>query len=459
MRIRIFGVLLAFVLLATAGFAGPLLSITARERTQQLMLAREADADHLAALADQAVASGDTATLISEVTRYTELYGEPIVVVTAWRAPLVETGGMTANDPHVATAIEAALRNQPTRWSGTVYPWSHGPVLLARASGAATQISGAIVLKVAVGAAADDVGQSWAAVLGGTALVGLACVGLAGAATRWLLRPLRRLEGSVGRLTAGLPPEDPRLTGPPELRKLTTGFNRMASTVTAALAQQRQLVADTSHQMRNPMTALRLRIDGLSPHLPPAARRSYGGALKELERMENLINDLLRLATAEHRAGELAVGAAEGACCDAFAVAAAQVQLWQPVALKADIRLAHAGGEGVLRASDSEAAQLLDVLLDNALKYAGEGATVTVTTGPGSLVVADDGPGLPQAQLSSAADRFWRAEQHRELPGTGLGLAIAERLVAGRGGRLRLEAAHPHGLVVRIALPASGGRA
>ena len=453
MRTRVLGVLLAFVLLATAGFALPVLSLTARERTQQLMLEREGDLDHFAGLIDQAVTTGDTATLVAEVTRYTRVYGEALVVVTAWREPIVETGGMTAGDASVATAIEAALRNQPTRWSGTVHPWSHTPVLLARPSGAATRISGAVVLRVNVLAAAGDVGRSWTAVLGGTALLGLVCFGLAMAATRWLLGPLRRLEGAVGRLTAGLPPEHARLAGPPELRALTAGFNRMAATVTAALEQQRRLVADTSHQMRNPMTALRLRIDGLHPHLPVAAERAYAGALGELERMEDLLDNLLTLASAEHRAGELAVAGEEDVCCDVNAVAAAQVHLWQPVAERAGITLVQRGEPGVARATAAELAQVLEVLLDNAVKYAGRGARIEVTSCPDRLEVRDNGPGLTEAQLGQAQHRFWRAEQHHGLPGTGLGLAIAERLVAGRGGALELASAQPSGLIVRVNLP------
>jgi signal transduction histidine kinase len=223
--------------------------------------------------------------------------------------------------------------------------------------------------------------------------------------------------------------------------------------VTDALAQQRQLVADTSHQMRNPLTALRLRVDALHPYLPPAAERPYAGAVTELDRIEGLLDDLLTLASAEHRAGELAVNGDEDVCCDASEVAGAQVALWGPVGVRAGVTIVHTGGPGVVRATAAEVAQLLDVLLENAVKYAGEGAHVEVTTGDGLLVVADDGPGLSPAQLGRAQQRFWRASQHRRLPGTGLGLAISERLVAGRGGRISLVSAEPHGLVVRVELP------
>ncbi|MDQ0381806.1 sensor histidine kinase [Amycolatopsis thermophila] len=455
MRTRVLAVLLAFVVLATAGFALPLLTVTATERTQQLLLARTADLDRFAALADQAVAAGDPSVLRAEVSRYTELYGEGIVVVTARRTPVAETGGLSAADPAIGALVDAALRNQPSQPAATVRPWSRAPVLLARPAGTGTKVSGAVVLRASVTAAAEDVRRSWFAVLAGAALVTLAGAGLALGATRWVLGPMRRLDRAVGRLTAGLRPVHADLAGPPELRQLTAGFNRMSDAVTAALDQQRRLVADTSHQMRNPMTALRLRVDALRSSLPASASRTYEGAVGELDRLEGLLDDLLTLATAEHRAGELSLSG-DGAWCDAAAVAEAQVHLWQPAAERAGVTLRFSGPAVRVAATAAEVAQMLDVLLDNALKYA-PGGEVSVSCGVAQawaeLAVRDFGPGLSPAELAQAQTRFWRAERHRSLPGTGLGLAIAERLAAGRGGRIALQAADPQGLLVRVLLP------
>ncbi|WAL63345.1 HAMP domain-containing sensor histidine kinase [Amycolatopsis cynarae] len=456
MRTRVLTVLLAFVVLATASFTFPLLAVTATERTQQLLLARGSDLERFAVLTDQAVTTGEPGTLAAEIRRYTELYGEPVVVVTARRVPMVETGEMSVSDPAVASLVDVVLRNQPGPAAGVVRPWSSAPVLLARPAGTGTRVSGAVVMRASVHAAAADVARTWMLVLTGAALVALACVALALVATRWLLGPMRRLDRAVGRLTAGLPPEHPALAGPPELRKLIAGFNRMSDTVTSALDQQRRLLADTSHQMRNPMTALRLRIDALGPHLPATAQRTYSGAVGELDRIEHLLDDLLTLASAEHRAGELAVGGPGEVSCEVGAVAAAQVHLWEPVAGRAGVELGCAAGPGRAACTEAELAQILDVLLDNAIKYTGPGTRVRVRTRGPVLEVRDDGPGLSGTELSRAQDRFWRAERHRGLPGTGLGLAIAERLVAGRGGRLELEAAAPHGLVVRVTLPSPG---
>ncbi|WP_053846127.1 HAMP domain-containing sensor histidine kinase [Streptomyces sp. NRRL B-24085] len=463
MRTRVQAVLLMFGVLAVAAFAVPLLLFTASDRTQQLVLARSSDLDRFASLMDQAARTGDTSALTAEARRYTQLYGEPLVVTDTRRRAVVETGGMHASDPEVARLVDGALRNQTAHPTGSLHPWSRAPRMFAEPAGTGTQVSGAVVLRASVGTAADDITWRWSAVLAGTALVALACTVLARAATRWVVSPLRRLDRAVGRLAAGLPPDHTRAGGPPELRQLATGFNRMASAVTAALEQQRRLVADTSHQMRNPMAALRLRVDALSAHLPDSADRTYHGVTTELERLETLLDDMLTLATAEHRAGELNVTDPLDAHCDAAEVALTQQRVWEPVAHRAGVHLTvTAGTPAAAACTDHELAQITDVLLDNAIKYAGHGAHVELrctTEGPHTvLTVTDDGPGLTPDELGQATTRFWRSTRQHGTSGTGLGLAIAEQLLAGRGGRLELAPAHPHGLRARAVLPSGGSR-
>ncbi|MFD7713639.1 sensor histidine kinase [Streptomyces sp. NPDC059785] len=458
MRTRVQAALLAFAVLAVAAFAIPLLLFTASDRTQQLVLTRTADLDRFASLMDQATTSGDTSAVVAEARRYTQLYGEPLVVVDARRVPVVQTGGMRAADPAVQKLIDAALRNRTAHPTRSLRPWSRGNVMFAEPAGTGTQVTGAVVLRASVRSAAHDVALRWAAVLAGTALVAVACTVLARAATRWVVSPLRGLDRAVGRLAAGLPPEQTRAAGPPELRQLATGFNRMARTVTAALEQQRRLVADTSHQMRNPMAALRLRVDALHSHLPASAGRTYSGVTSQLDRLETLLDDLLALATAEHRTGELAVHGPGDARCDAAEVALAQRRLWEPVARRAGSRLTTRVAPPVPAAcTDRELAQLTDILLDNAIKYAGPGATITlacaVDGGRAVLTVTDDGPGLDPAETALATTRFWRSGRHHGTSGTGLGLAIAEQLLTGRDGRLELRPARPRGLEVRALLP------
>ncbi|MFJ2111440.1 ATP-binding protein [Streptomyces sp. NPDC087850] len=463
MRQRMLVVLMVFVTLAVASFAVPLLASTAGERTQELTHARGADLDRFATLADRATVTGDTSTVISEVSRYTELYGEALVIVDARRDPVVQTGGLRAGDPAVARLLDNALRNQAAPPIPALRPWSQGYVMMARPIGTGIQVTGAVVLRVSVRAAAADVARSWAIGLAGTALIALACVLLAYATARWVVRPLHRLDRAVGLLAAGrsAAPFPAPIGGPPELRELAQGFDRMSRSVLAALEQQRRLVADTSHQLRNPMAALRLRIDSLEPRLPASAGRTYAGIATELERMEAILDGLLTLAGAEHRAGEAAALIRPDAAvsCDAVELLSGQVQFWDPVARHHGVRLVAAatGPPAPVACAPGELAQILDVLLDNAIKYGGEGATVRLdcrAEGPWVAIgVRDDGPGLDDDQLALAVGRFWRAGHHQRLPGSGLGLPIAAQLATGRGGHLELTRAQPRGLRAEVVLP------
>ena len=134
---------------------------------------------------------------------------------------------------------------------------------------------------------------------------------------------------------------------------------------------------------------------------------------------------------------------------------------WQAAASDAGIRLtASEISHASIQWPESELSQVLDVLLDNAIKYAGQDAEVdlsfTVDHDTARIAVRDNGPGLPDEELHLASKRFWRSSRHNAQRGTGLGLAIVDKLVAARGGRLELRRAEPQGLVVRLDLPLAG---
>ncbi len=463
MRTRLLVVLVALALTVVAAFSIPLLNSTASQRTQQLVIARNADVDRFVVLAQLAVDAGDATALGADAERYSSLYTEAVVVVDARRVPLVQTGGMSAGDPEVRSLIEAALRNQPAAGPERLSPWSADPVYFSRPVGTGTRVSGVVILRASVTTAAADLAADWAAIVAGALLVAAVFVLLAVLLARWMVRPLHELETGVLAVAAGHRAQVHENLGPRELRSLATSFNRMSDAVVEASEQQRRLVADASHQLRNPMAALRLRVDSLAVQVDGDGQRAYRATVAEVERLESLLDGLLALALAESAATRLAAGEPGDEPCDLPSVLAERVDAWRPSADDAGVHLAAAEGHHepvTVRCPESELAQVLDVLLDNAVHYAGRGATITTgyETGVGTatVFVSDNGPGLSTEDIERATERFWRAGGDGAPRGTGLGLAIAEQHVVARGGKLELRQAEPHGLEVRVELPRAG---
>ncbi|MEU7476066.1 HAMP domain-containing sensor histidine kinase [Lentzea sp. NPDC042327] len=429
MRQRLLVVLLLFSLSAVTAFAVPLLMSTASERTQRFVIGRTADLDRFATLPNDLV--------VAEALRYTEVYGEEVVVVDAAGRPLVESGMAVAD---VSSQIDAALRNQPAAPVRTVLPWNGGDVLFARPVGTGTKVAGAVVVRASTRVAAADVAQRWALVLAGALLAACACVLLALVVARWLLRPLKELDRGVRAVAEGQRRAHVADTaGPAELRALSESFNRMSDAVAEAADQQRRLIADASHQLRNPMAALRLRVDMLPDN---------GSLLTEVERLESLLDGLLALASAESTATERAAGGVEPELADLRAVAHDRVDAWRAAAGAAGVTITvDDRAPGLVRCAVSDLAQVLDVLLDNAIRYGG--TEVAVVCDRATLTVRDNGPGLSEEDIEHATERFWRGGGPQR--GTGLGLAIAERIVTAHGGELRLHT--DGGLVATVELP------
>jgi signal transduction histidine kinase len=461
-RKRLLLVLCSMSLVAVVAFALPLMGAAADERTQRFVVARAGDLDHLASQAQQAFDTGDAAALRQGAETHHRLYGEAVIVINQLREE-VAAAGMAADQPDVAVVLEGALRNQPALRPERLGPWSSAPVLLSRPVGTGTTVSGAVVLRARPDAAAADIRASWRAVLGAALLLTVLGVMLSLLLARWVCRPVARLARGVRELAAGgavahVPPGN----GPTELRELAIAFNRMSGAVAASAEQQRRLVADTSHQLRNPLAALRLRMDVLDGHVNDPGRTTYRSSVAELDRLESLLDGLLELASVEVRATERVAGTHDGTdeeTCDLSVLVDEQIEVWRPVAEVAGVSLngPELAPGTIVACSASELAQILDVLLDNAIKYAGEGAVVEVdherAADIATMSVRDNGPGLNPDDMPRATQRFWRASGPRASRGTGLGLAIAERLAESRAGTLHLTAAPGGGLLVTVRLP------
>ncbi|CAO5178347.1 histidine kinase [Frankia sp. AiPs1] len=462
MRRRLLIVLIAAGLAALAAFAVPLLYTTAGERTDRFVSRRTADINRFA---DLAMTGSDQ--LGPEIDAHAELYGDAVAVVDAAGHPLVRRGDLS-DGPEVARAIDAALRNQRLATLPDLRPWSKGRVVFARPVGNGIEVSGAVVLLTSRDRAAAEVGRLWERVLFGVLAIAALFATLIVLLVRWVLRPITQLEHGLravgkGVHSAYVPPQQ----GPSEVRALLASFNRMADAVTESARRQRALIDDTSHQLRNPLMAMRLRMDTLADRVPTGAQDTYASMVAEAARLQTLLDGMRALAVADAAATELAAYPPSAVTCDAGVIVRDRIEFWSPAALTRGVSLRYrTPPESVpLRCTDTDLEQIVDVLIDNAIKYA-PGSTVTVTVGArwpaarGRLTITDDGPGVSESELPHLTERFRRGRLDVRpggpeiTPGSGLGLAIAERLTTNHGGRLILSRMSPHGLSVAVDLPA-----
>ncbi|MCW4464918.1 HAMP domain-containing histidine kinase [Glutamicibacter sp. MNS18] len=465
MRLRVLGVLGALLAILVAVLCVVLLQSVSRAATQDLQFSRLDSLNRFVQLAMEAEAESDHDRLLTEMRSYSRLFGEGIVVRVG--NEVLDTGELDATDPAVARALRNAGVNLAHTELPTVNPFGTGSELLSRPFGNSSQVLGAVVLEVNPQTARQKVLAGWLAVVGTALVATVILVGLAWWVTTWVLRPIHRLNVAVQEFAStGTPkrlPED----GPPELRQLQRSFSSMSAVVTESLEAQRELIAETSHQLRNPIAALRLRVDLLKLKLGNSAPEAIEAVEHELGSVERLLASVLRLASAEHRASERAAHQDAGTGLETYATIDPVEVLTEEFdrvcsrarALDTPLRMKVADGADLrLSCNGFELAQMVGELLANALKYA-HGAPVDLALenrdGQVLITVRDRGPGLGPEELKNAGRRFWRGSEHRSIEGTGLGLTIVGRLAEANRGTLELAAAAGGGLLATLRFPAA----
>ena len=284
-------------------------------------------------------------------------------------------------------------------------------------------------------------------------LVGVGLVALAlGLALAWVLAgslagPLRGLARTARRVEGGELDARAEVTGASEQREVALAFNDMTERLAQALAAQREFVANASHQLRTPLTGLRLRIEaaGLKAD-DPEVERELAAAEAEIERLTRLLNALLLLAREGDRPELRAPTSLRRAC-------EAALERWAPRAEQTRHELVLAPGPEVsVRARDEDVAIILDNLVENALVYAPAGTRVTLAwDGSGRLQVLDEGPGIALEDERRLFERFRRGRS--DQPGTGLGLALVDTLSRRWGGSATLRSRPGGGAEAEVLLP------
>ncbi|MBW4722261.1 sensor histidine kinase [Saccharothrix obliqua] len=459
MRSRLLGIVLTLVVLVLVGMGVPLGRGVAAGEQQEMFLDRLTDTARFASVAQRPLIDDQPRLMERELARYQDLYGIKVALLDRSGRVVAASGeGVDVTSEEVSDLIESALAGRQPNPPELFMPWDDTELVLAEPVLADGEVRGALVTFSPTDKTRREVLLWWVVLLSASLMVLVLAVFAALPLVRWTLRPVRRLDDATGELLAAVVSGRPvaavgSSSGPPELRRLSRSFDQMAANVGDVLAAQRAFVADASHQLRNPLTALKLRLSNLEGHVSGDAVVHQVAALAEADRLNRILDELLAMA----RAGSPSVDPVE---VDVDRAVAGRLSAWQPAAAARTVHLVldgEPGGRALAPPRGVEA--VLDALLDNALKFAPDDTLVRVEVrradGVVRLSVRDEGPGLTPDELERATDRFWRSPAHQNIQGSGLGLAIVRQIVDRVDGTVELSLPDDGGLRVTVTFPAA----
>jgi signal transduction histidine kinase len=394
--------------------------------------------------------------------RSSESLGGRVVVVDARGRLLADSAGEGLETEVYATRpeIAAALRGRTSQGERHSEDLDEDLLFTAVPIVSDGRTAGAVRITQSVDAVNDEVRNDTFALAGVGAVALLLGLGVAWLLAGSLSRPLRALAATARRVGRGDLAARADVEGPAEQREVATAFKDMTERLAQALAAQREFVANASHQLRTPLTGLKLRLEAAGIQAEdPELERELAAAEQEADRLAKLLDELLTLAREAERpaAGdEVALRGAAEAARERWHVRAEQTGH--------ELRLGAGPRETCVLASDHDLAIVLDNLVENALHYSAAGSSVTIEWGERGdrawLAVLDDGPGVAPEEDGRLFERFYRGEAGRRgAPGTGLGLAIVETLARRWGGVARIGNRTEGGARAEVELPLAGDRA
>ncbi len=460
MRNRLLLLLVGVVALVLAIHDIPLAAHLERVETDRLATKLERDAFILAGRVEEALdagTAGEEPALAALVRRYASEEGVRVVIVDSSATGVVGSDDAAldedfSNRPEIESALVQGQPQTGDRFSQTL-----GENLFFVAVPVLSGIDrvGAVRITAPQRVIDERVNNRVRGLLFVALLSLLIAVGVAWVFARSVTRPMRRLQLATDRLAAGqLDTRADNSIGPPEVRGLATSFNSMAGRLGQLVERQRAFAGTASHQLRTPLTALRLRLEQVAQQVEhdPATTRAVDAALIETDRLHRMIEGLLALSRAE----DTAVGPVE---VDVARIARERVAHWAPLAAERAITMEIDAPASVPAIAVGGAVeQIVDNLVDNALDASPDGSSLRVTVVPGlhvvELHVIDEGAGLSDEDREQAFQRFWRGSDATP-GGSGLGLAIVHQLVAASDGTTELDRAPSGGIdaVVRFRAP------
>jgi signal transduction histidine kinase len=389
-----------------------------------------------------ATQTGTAAPSLSRtVDQWAATSGDRIVVIDAHGLVLADSTGSATVGTRFATPLRPEFgvalaegrvdfRRRHSETAGTELLLVTVPVLDQG------KVVGAVRVSAPRDAVVARVHSSWLRLIAIGIAVVLGALVLAWILASTLARPIARLRDTAGRLGSGDLDARAPTAGPTEIAELGASFNSMAEKLSTSLRAQRDFIANASHQLRTPLTGMKLRLEAIRGEGGQAANHA-AKAEEELDRLGSLVDDMLALASA-------ATTAPAGAQVDLSEVVGDAVERWRAPAAEARKTVEAGRHESVTVFADpADLAHVVDNLIENALRYSPPGSHVIVEAaaddGLGTLAVADDGPGISVQDRSRVFERFYRGANGRQTgPGTGLGLAIVAELVERWGGEVSL---------------------
>jgi two-component system, OmpR family, sensor kinase len=453
----------AYILIAViVALAVPLaVNLGERARTEQIGQAEVTAQALSAVIGAEALAPGDRGQLQRRAERYSEQIGGRVLVMDSQGEVLADANPFpeppsavgenydTPSRPEIQIALQQGRTDAQIRRSdslGTDILVAAAPIIDDTVEGGPTGIAGATRITLDVQEVSEAVRNVTIGIvvigLGGLLAGLLIAFGLAGS----LARPLRELAATAKRLGDGdLGARAGDIKGPKEVEDLAATFDEMADRVERTFDAQRSFVANASHQLRTPLTGMKLRIERATDEAAdPDQRRQLEAADIELDRMAATVDRML----------EMARDIEEGAPTDVDLAREADLAVlrWADRAVIAESTVsATTTGEVRAHANPKDVEQILDNLIDNALLYA-PGSVVVQTGTRGArafLAVADRGPGIAPEERANVTERFARGKG-APAGGSGLGLAIARDLAEKWGGALAVAEGDGGGTRVEI---------
>ena len=461
MKLRLIGALVTVAVLILLVFSIPLASFVAQVERERLVTALERDAFVLAGHAKETLNTTAGAVLPS-LQPYVDSYSKSSdarIVVTNASGLVVATSDSTiafgtdfSNRLEVAGALKGlpAVGERDSATLGERLLFVAVPVLLGDTVLGVVRFSNPkSVIDKEVQRHVRGIATS-----GLITLLAAALVAIPLALT--IARPISRLKTSTERLADGdfsVQADDTK--GPPEVRELSRSFNAMAGRIGLMLESQQHFSGAVSHQLRTPLTALRLRLDqaqdAVGNDMSPVAMALEASRV-EIDRLQEMIEQLLALSRLEG-------GSVATVTVNASMVVRNRVAVWESLAAERHITLKVVGLETApCVALDGALEQIIDNYIDNALGAVSDDSTIAVEVQRVQrhihVDVIDEGPGLSEEKRALAFERFWRDASTENAPGTGLGLAIVRQLAVASGGVAELLPREngERGLIARISL-------